>query len=309
MTEQRPDPFAGIRAEVARKREAYLETVEPHRPELYRFARGLTGAPWDAEDLVQETLMRAFHGLGTYSGRVADLRAYLFRVATNAWIDQRRRMRPSVVEPAALDGAHDDPPLGPEVREALERLVGGLPPRERAAVLLKEVFGFSLKDIAASLRTTVGAVKASLHRGRTKLAALSEPAADEPRPAPGVVDRWVEAFNRHDVDAMLALMADDCHVVIPGVVDDAGTGMGRSVLEHTVAEATLLHAELVVAGGEPVAAVRYRTDAGAAIGDLFRFEVAEDRITRLWSYYFSPDVLEEVASGLGEPVRKQGYRT
>jgi RNA polymerase sigma-70 factor (ECF subfamily) len=308
MTEERPDPFQSIRAEVAGKRLAYLETVEPHRGELFRFARALTASPWDAEDLVQEALMRVFSGLGTYSGRVANLRAYLFRVVTNCWIDQQRRSRPALLPPSDLEAPRDQAALGPEVREALERIVAGLPPRERAAVLLKETFGFSLKDIAAALRTTPGAVKAALHRGRQKLASLSGSAAHLPEPVPDVVDAWVEAFNRRDVEGLLALMAEDCQVVIPGVVDDAGPEMARSVLTHTIAEETLLRAERVAIEGKAVIALWYRVDDAEAIGDAVLLDAAEGRVTRLRSYYYSPDVLEAVAAGAGARARTQGYR-
>ena len=308
MTRAQPDPFASIRADVSAQRQVYLETVEPHRPELYRYARGLTRTPWDAEDLVQETLMRAFSGLGTYSGRVANLRAYLFRVATNCWIDHRRRRRPALSDPADLDVQTHMPSLGPEVREALERLVGDLPPRERAAVLLKEVFGFSLKEIASSLRTTVGAVKAALHRGREKLATPGAAREEKTMPAPEVLDVWVDAFNRHDVERILALMTEDCQVVIPGMVDDTGAEMGRSVLTHTLEEASLVRAERVQIDGQPVIALWYRVDDREHIGDVFRLDTASGRITRTCSYYFSPDVLNEVAASLGTTARTQGYR-
>ena len=308
MSQTSPDPFESIRADVAAKRDAYLQTIEPHRPELYRYARALTHSPWDAEDLVQETLMRGFNGLGTWSGRVRDLRAYLFRVASNCWVDHQRRRRPALAAPEQLDAPTSGETPALEAGEALERVVIGLPPRERAAVLLKDVFDFSLREIAAALHTTEGAVKAALHRGREKLKRLALPVATEPQPDPEVIAAWIDAFQRKDVDGMLALMTEDCRIVIPGVVDDHGHGMGRSVLTHTLAEKTLQRAERVTWRGETAVALWYRTDDGERIGDVLRIVAEDGAIGRLTSYYYSPDVLEEVAKELGESARTQGYR-
>src|SRR5215813_3337751 len=137
---------------------AYLDTVEAVRGPLHAYGLRLTGNVWDAEDLVQETLLRGFamigrgdlHGPGS---PVANPKAYLFRTATNLWLDaQRRRGRElrALAEPMAAAGE-----VAPdELIAAAERLMAASP-QARAAVVLKDVFEFSLEEIADQLRTTV----------------------------------------------------------------------------------------------------------------------------------------------------------
>jgi len=145
----------------------FLDIFEPLRPELYRYCRHLTRSPWDAEDLVQDAMARGFVTLGTLFHPLPSPRPWLFRVATNLWIDRKRREQ-HAREPFA---APPPPALPADVRasrEAAGTLLVALAPQERAALVLKDVFDFSLEEIAATLSTSVGAVKAALHRGRDK---------------------------------------------------------------------------------------------------------------------------------------------
>src|SRR5882672_11263522 len=146
----------------------FLETYEALRPELYRYCRHLTRSPWDAEDLAQDTLARAFVTLGQMGDSPPNPRAWLFRVASNLWIDWiRRRTREEPLATDAPETAAASDPRG--AREAAGTLLGQLSPRERAAVVLKDAFDLSLEEIAEALSTTVGAVKTALHRARGKL--------------------------------------------------------------------------------------------------------------------------------------------
>src|SRR5262245_51110287 len=109
----------------------FLEQVEPYRRDLYRYCRGLTGSTWDAEDLVQESLLRAFAKLSELHWDVENPRAWLFLVATNVWRDRVRRSEPDAL-PGSWDEAAPEEPLRAEVREALVELVRVLPAQERA---------------------------------------------------------------------------------------------------------------------------------------------------------------------------------
>lgn len=184
-----------LSAAVSQSRKRFLESYEPLRPALYRFCRYLTRSAWDAEDLVQDTLARAFSTLGGMLEPPRDPRAWLFRVASNLWIDQVRRNAarpgtlPSDTSQVVETGA---PPR--DTREAAGTLLVQLSPQERAAVVLKDVFELGLDEIAAILSTSVGAVKAALHRGRGKLA---EPDAEAARtPAPGALDAFAPRSMR-----------------------------------------------------------------------------------------------------------------
>src|SRR5260221_7372615 len=153
---------------------AFLETITNLRPSLHRYCARMTGSVMDGEDVVQDALFEAYRKLDQYDDR-RPLKSWLFRIAHNRCIDllRRRGVRveaetastgPDYVMPANL------PVLG--VGRAVEQLVMSLPPKERACVLLKDVFDYTLEEIAELVSSTVGGVKAALNRGRSKLAAL-----------------------------------------------------------------------------------------------------------------------------------------
>jgi RNA polymerase sigma-70 factor (TIGR02960 family) len=164
--------------------DSYVHLVEPHRAELRAHCRRMLGSPDDAEDALQETLVRAWKGLPRFEGR-GSLRSWLYRIATNASLDMiDRRRRPAVpidAVPGAdlYDGANEtveiqDTSLGPDARyeqresvelavEAAERL---LTPRQRAVLILREVLGYSAAEAAKVLETSVASVNSALQRAR-----------------------------------------------------------------------------------------------------------------------------------------------
>jgi RNA polymerase sigma-70 factor, ECF subfamily len=303
-----------------------LDTYEPLRPELYRYCRYLTRSPWDAEDLAQDAMARAFVTLGCVFGEVPNPRAWLFRVASNLWIDRARRMREvpgAVPEPAV----HPDPRAS---REAAGTLLAQLAPHERAAVVLKDVFDFTLDEIAGALSTTVGAVKAALHRGRGKLSA-PEAARARAAPAPAVLDAFCDAFNARDLDRLTALLLDTATVEIVGLVTEYGpeaardpeTGSFAGFLSQTIArderggvDDRLLEdyvpgpprVEMRLHRDEPILLFWYAHRDGDAVRAVARVETEGDRLSRVRNYFFTPDVIAEVCRELGVPFRVNGYR-
>lgn len=157
----------------------YLDAIQPFRPALHRYCRRITGNIWDAEDLLQETLLRGFAtiGRGDLHGevsRVGNPRAYLFRTATNLWIDSMRHRRSELErETAVAEDVESTPEKTATARQAAAFLVQATGPQERAAFLLKDVFEFSLQETADMLSTTVGAVKSALSRARGSLGSRS----------------------------------------------------------------------------------------------------------------------------------------
>src|SRR6266496_5091086 len=165
---------------------AFLETITQLRPRLHRYCSRMTGSVLDGEDVVQDALFEAYRKLDQYDDS-RPLAPWLFRIAHNRCIDFLRRrgvrveaettaMSPDFVMPA------EPPVLG--VGRAVEQLVINLPPMERACVLLKDVFDYTLEEIAELVSSTVGGVKAALNRGRVKLAALPEPVKSRPEVSP-----------------------------------------------------------------------------------------------------------------------------
>jgi RNA polymerase sigma-70 factor (ECF subfamily) len=312
------DDLAALARDACRR---FSQTFEPLRPELYRYCRHLTRSPWDAEDLAQDTLARALVTLGTMlRPEIDNPRAWLFRVATNLYIDRARRGRE---EPSDL-------PDGPAAfnderakREAAGTLIAKLSPQERAAVVLKDAFDLDLSDIAAVLGTTIGAVKTALHRGRTKLA---EPGAeDAPVPAPAALDAFCRAFDAADLPALTSLLLETVTVEMPGCAVDLSletTLDPRSgILYHTLLsplsagtppqylegyDGGRARAECVFHRGEHVILLWYRHTEGEAVRCIIRSELQDARVSRLRIYYFSPELLTDVAGELGVPVRTNG---
>ena len=307
--------------EVRRVRHRFLERLDPWRPELWRYCRALTGSPWEAEDLAQETLLRAFAKLAEHHQDVTDARAWLFRIASNLWIDRQRKKGPLAL-PEGHEPAGEAPALGPEVREALATLARHLPPQERAAVLLKDVFGFELSEVARALDTSVGAVKAALHRGRGRLAALRAAEAGEldeapparPVPSPELLDAFVEAFNARDLDRLAALFAEDALAEVVGMVHEEGrTRIKDGSLHHTVlVEEGQPRTWWVEWRGERLVVIDYtlpgQGEETRAAQDVLRLEAVDGAFTALRYYYFCPEALAEVLESLGVPWRPNGYR-
>ncbi len=295
----------------------FLAAFEGLRPELYRYCRHLTRSPWDAEDLAQDVLARAFVTLGKLGAAPPNPRAWLFRVASNAWIDQQRRPR-GVPEIAAAEGAVDPR----ATREAAGTLIARLAPQERAAVVLKDVFDLPLDEIAEALSTTPGAVKAALHRGRGKLA--DEPFADERVPTPAALDAFVAAFDRRDLAAVTELLLDTAIVEVVGVTTEYGkqgniawgmmfgseklaVGIGVAPGYVHGALAAPPRREVRVHRGEPIVLAWYAHADGEYVRAIDRLDLAGDQVARVRNYFFSPDVIAEVCAELGVPCRSNGY--
>jgi RNA polymerase sigma-70 factor, ECF subfamily len=196
---------------------AFLETITQLRPRLHRYCSRMTGSVMDGEDVVQDALFEAYRKLDQYDDS-RPLGPWLFRIAHNRCIDLLRRrgvrveaetasMGPDYVMPANL------PVLG--VGRAVEQLVISLPPMERACVLLKDVFDYTLEEIAELVSSTVGGVKAALSRGRSKLAALPEPVKSRREVSPELsrlLHLYVERFNKRDWEGLRELIRADARL-------------------------------------------------------------------------------------------------
>lgn len=308
---------------------SFQTTYEPLRPALYRFCRYLTRSPWDAEDLVQDVLARAFATLGALHDPPREPRAWLFRIASNLWIDRVRKhteqLGANVPEPAEAAPSRD-------TREAAGTLLAQLSPQERTAVVLKDVFELSLEDIAEILSTSVGAVKAALHRGRGKLA---EPDPEPSRaPVPAALDAFCAAFNARDIDKLTALLLDNASVevvgasalygaerarttVLPGMlfgskymaeVVDGGecTGMDPRFIQGALPEPARM--EIRVHRDEPLMLSWYRHHDGEFVRAVSRVEIepTSGRISSLKNYFYTPEIIADVCEELGLPYRTNG---
>jgi RNA polymerase sigma-70 factor (ECF subfamily) len=156
---------------------AFLETVSQIRPRLHRYCARMTGSVLDGEDIVQDALFEAYRKLDQFDG-TRPLSPWLFRIAHNRCIDflrHRHTGRAAELAVAAPEAMMPTEPAFLGIGKAVEHLVLTLPPKERACVLLKDVFDYTLEEIAELVESTVGGVKAALKRGRSKLAASPVP--------------------------------------------------------------------------------------------------------------------------------------
>src|SRR5208282_2728895 len=210
----------------------YLDTIEPIRPSLYQYCRRMIHDVWETEDLLQETLLKGFGAIGRGDlGGAKNSRAYLFRIATNLWIDQLRRNQNRRESDAATPSTQPEQTLS--AREAGAVLLTHPAPQERAAVVLKDVFDFTLEEIAEMLSTTVGAIKSALHRGRAALEEIKAGRHSPFRPpSRELLDRFVKAFNARDVNLVTELLLDNATVDVPGMGErNKSTVWVRSAME------------------------------------------------------------------------------
>src|SRR5215470_9716630 len=204
---------------------AFLETITHLRPSLHRYCTRMTGSVMDGEDIVQEALFHAYRKIDSFDDS-RPLAPWLFRIAHNRCIDfLRRREIRETAEAAALEPHSIEPadPIGSILGRAVEHLVLALPPKERACVLLKDVFDCSLEETAELVDSTVGGVKAALKRGRAKLAAAPASSKSTRTVDPAVtkvMQLYVERFNRRDWDGVRELISADARLTVA----DAFTG-------------------------------------------------------------------------------------
>lgn len=221
--------------------------LEAHRTALKGHCYRMLGSVFDAEDAVQETMVRAWQARDRFEGR-SSVRTWLYRIATNVCLDARashaRRARPFEEGPAGttasalearprthwlepIPDAHAIPSdaspfeqaaLRQSIRLAFVAALQHLPARQRAALLLTEVLGLSAAEAAGCLDTSVAAVNSALQRARATLASrnVAMPAGDSlADDTAELLDRYVDAFHRYDVEALVALMREDATLSMP----------------------------------------------------------------------------------------------
>lgn len=285
--------------------QAFSRLAEPYRRELQVHCYRILGSLHDAEDMVQETMLRAWRRLDTFEGR-ASFRAWLYKIATHACLDaldkRQRRTLPALAYPAAdprapvgpaitgpvhswLEPYPDEllPETGPSPEahfEAHESItlaflaaLQALPPRQRAALILRDALGWPASETADILELTVPAVKSALHRARATLAkhyhvgglagARAAPADEAMR---ALLDRFVHAWETADVAGLIALLKADAVLSMPPI---PAWYRGRESVGLFIASAILTgeaggrwHLRPTRANSQPAFAVYERDDAG-----------------------------------------------
>jgi len=320
------NPAFSVQTDVRGPWRRYLDALAPLRPALHRYCCKLTGNVWDGEDLMQDALLRVFGLLGKIDADLDNPKAYFIRTATHLWIDEQRRTarhRAWTARQVDEGAANANAEYATELREAASALLERLPPRERAAVLLREVLDLSAQDSAALLQVSEGAVKAALHRGRERLQV--ETAAEFAADAPPVelVERFLDALSRNDLPILQAICSSDLSVELVGGARMDSFEQSKTFFGHAHMVFPPQMAELARAmgfGTDPYwrscdyrgerIVLGFRTlDGVDGLNEIHRIEAADGKIVRIRCYCFCPDTLAHVGADLGVPALRRPYRS
>jgi RNA polymerase sigma-70 factor, ECF subfamily len=295
--------------------EGFDRLAGPFRTELLAYCYRMLGSAHDAEDLVQDTYLRAWRAREQYDESRSSLRTWLYRIATNACLTalEVRGRRPL---PSGLVAASD--PLGPLVRGenaawlqpfpdslldagdpsravidraslrlAFAAALQHLPARQRGALILRDVLGFSASEAADILGTTVVSVNSSLQRARTRMKEaevrpepLSEPSAAEQR---AWIDRYMKAFERADVEGLKRLLTEDVLMEMPPMINwftgPGNYGLFMGWVFEAAGQDWLLK-EVTANGGQPGFAAYCRVGGRYELHTLQIFTVTAEGISR-----------------------------
>lgn len=202
--------------------------VQDIRPELHRYAARMTGSVIDGEDVVQEALIKAHASLALLT-HDTNLRGWLFRITHNKAIDHLRRTsnEPMELLDEVLMTEQPDQPLeAKEIAAFALSLFLKLAPRQRSCVILKDVMGYSLAEVSEALDATVPEIKATLHRGRTRLRELAQNAEATPTHLDAgeqaLLARYVDRFNARDFETLRTMLTDEVRLDLVGRAKLAG---------------------------------------------------------------------------------------
>ncbi len=306
MTEN--DPLVSALHEGRRR---FLELVSDIRPDLHRYCARMTGSVADGEDVVQDTLARAYYALSELD-QLPELRPWLFQIAHNRALDHLRRYDRRKGQP--LDGVADtlaDATGDPEEALAREQATcaaisrfSELVPVQRSCVILKDVLGHSVEEIADLVELSVPAVKAALHRGRERLRVLAETSPREAAAPPVAtspeVARYVALFNARDWEGVRAMLADDVRLDLVSRVQRSGR---RDVSSYFTNYAAVHDWHLVPASldGREVIAV-FRDAGDTRPGYFVELTTRDGRIARIKDYRYVPYIAVDANLSMVPPA-------
>jgi RNA polymerase sigma-70 factor (ECF subfamily) len=257
--------------------EAFRRLVAPYRRALEVHCYRMLGSTQDAEDLTQETLLRAWRALDRFEPR-AQFQTWLYRIATNACLDEieRRPRRPQPVDPLPESPRDEtaaptyDPAARYAIREGVElallHAIQQLPGRQRAALIFRDVLGWSAPEAAEVLDATVASVNSALQRARKTLDELlpaDPPSAADPAERE-LLARFVAAFETDDMDGLVSLLREDAQLKMPPQPDLGGGPEIARFFRDTVARGNLsrIRHTATWANGRPAVTIHVEGEDG-----------------------------------------------
>jgi RNA polymerase sigma-70 factor (ECF subfamily) len=284
----------------------FEELIKGIRPELHRYVAHMIGSAVDAEDVVQETFVKALDSLAVLNPR-SNVRGWLFRVAHNKATDHLRRHSHQELElldeyPMAVE---PDQPLEERELAALALSVFlKLAPRQRSCVILKDVMDYSLVEISELLDATVPEIKAVLHRGRTRLRELSKnieissvPSVPLDEHERELLTRYVDCFNARDFDALRSMLIDDVQLDIVGQSKRAGTAEISSRYFYSYDRLQDWRAAVGQIEGRPAVLVYDTSEPSSRPAYFILLTWKELKVSSIRDYRFARYVMRDVQIG------------
>ncbi|RBP89931.1 RNA polymerase sigma-70 factor (ECF subfamily) [Cytobacillus firmus] len=286
--------------ETRKARSEFFEIISDYSTDLWNYCKYLTGSPWDGEDLYQESIIKAFGLLPQRWSEITDKKHYLFRVATNTWIDLCRKLKREVGLLDEVSEANEDfsnPLLLEEVLISLDDI---LTPKQLAAFLLLNIFQFSAEEVAGIVQSTPGGVYSSVQRAKRKIASF-----DFTQTKSGLysqeknvtIQSYLEAFNKGDLDGMLELFSVQAQ-------NEAYLGFQEFSKDEMIKGSLRFglpghRADELILWNKPVIVVFADGEQGPEIHDIQVQEIENGKIVNHKSYFFRKEFILAAAKELG----------
>jgi RNA polymerase sigma-70 factor (ECF subfamily) len=305
ITAETTDETALVAAAQAGDERAFRDLVEPYRQALEAHCYRMLGSLGDAEDLVQETLLRAWRRLGRFERR-SSVHTWLYRIATNACLDEIER-RPRQLQPVQpFPDARIEEPAAPvydpaaryALREGMElallTAIQTLPGRQRAVLILRDVLGWTGPEVAELLDSTVAAVNSALQRARAAVeqelpTELGPPDAKTERE---LLRRYVDAWERVDIEGLVALLREDATMTMPPLPTLRGAQAIGGFFRRLCDGGDIRDIRVVPtrANGRPAVVMRRRRGDAWSPHGILVLDIDGDRIRRLETF-LDPDLV------------------
>lgn len=286
----------GLVEDARKLRNEFEEIVSVFSTDLWNYCKYVTGSPWDGEDLFQETMIKAFGLLPQRWSDITDKKYYLFRVATNTWLDQCRKQKRELGTLDEVTEANLDFSDALRLEEILTSLESHLTPKQTAAFLLLDIFQFSAEEIAGIVHSTPGGVYSAVQRARRKIASLDFSQSKTHRETQAqnqTIQAYLQAFNNGDLDSMLRLFSEQAqNEAFFGFQEFSKSEMLKGSLKFGLPGHT---AQEFILWNKPVIIVL----ANGEIHDIQIQEIENGKIVCHKSYFFRKEFILAAAEELG----------
>lgn len=294
-----PNQLTEALVEETRKvKDEFEDIVATYSADLWNYCKYVTGSPWDGEDLYQETMIKSFGMLPYRWSEITDKKFYLFKMATNTWLDQCRKMKRDIGTLQEAVGPSVDLSDKFLVEEILLSLDSNLTSKQTAAFLLLDIFQFSANEVAGIVQSTPGGVYASVQRARKRIKRMDFTESQTKVESHGTnptIQAYLEAFNEGNLESMLRLFSEQAeNEAALGFQEFTKDEMRKGSLRFGLPGHT---AKVVELWGKKVIAVF--TDAeDPQLHDIQTHEVENGKIVKHTSYFFRKELLLAAADEL-----------